>query len=50
MLEVGKYNFDHPNAMDWDLIRETFEKLMRHEDVVIPCYNYATCKRDPPGI
>jgi len=49
MLEVGKYNFDHPNAMDWPLIKSTFEKLSRHEDVTIPSYNYKTCKRDPPG-
>jgi uridine kinase len=26
--EVGSYNFDHPNAMDWPLIRETFGKLL----------------------
>lgn len=49
MLEVGKYNFDHPNAMDWPLIKTTFEKLSRREDVMIPSYNYKTCKRDPPG-
>ena len=47
---VGKYNFDHPNAFDWDLIRETFFKLCRHEDVILPKYNYITCKRDQPGI
>lgn len=47
---VGKYNFDHPNAFDWDLIRETFAKLCRREDIVIPRYNYKTCRRDEPGI
>jgi uridine kinase len=47
---VAEYNFDHPNAMDWELMRDTFQKLCRHEDVIIPAYNYKTCKRDPPGI
>ncbi len=50
MKEVGKYNFDHPNAMDWDLIKETFNKLCNHEDVMIPNYNYQTCQRDGEGI
>lgn len=27
MENVGKYNFDHPDAFDWDLIKETFLKL-----------------------
>jgi len=48
--EVGKYNFDHPEAMDWSLIKETFHKLCNHEDVIVPNYNYKTCRRDPPGI
>ena len=47
---MGKYNFVHPDAFDWDLIKETFFKLCNHEDVMIPNYNYKTCKRDPPGI
>lgn len=32
------------------MIRETLSKLLNHEDVTIPNYNYATCKRDEPGI
>ena len=47
--DVAEYNFDHPNAMDWELMRDTFQRLCRHEDVTIPAYNYKTCKRDPPG-
>jgi uridine kinase len=49
MKEVGKYNFDHPDAMDWPLIRATMEKLCRHEDVMIPKYSYTTCKREGTG-
>ena len=36
--------------MDWPLIRETFDKLLKGQDVVVPNYNYKTCKRDPPGL
>eukprot|EP00347_Sterkiella_histriomuscorum_P022337 403330835 len=50
MENVGKYNFDHPDAMDWPLIKETFYKLCNHQDVEVPNYNYQTCKRDSPGI
>lgn len=31
-------------------MKETLAQLGRHEDVIIPNYNYKTCKRDPPGI
>lgn len=50
MANIGKYNFDHPAAFDWNLLRETMAKLMRGEDVEIPRYNYNTCLRDKPGI
>lgn len=50
MANIGKYNFDHPDAFDWELAREVIKKLARKQDVVIPRYNYKTCKRDEPGI
>ncbi|TNV73435.1 hypothetical protein FGO68_gene17772 [Halteria grandinella] len=50
MKDVGKYNFDHPDAMDWALIRHTIGRLLKNEHVTIPNYNYATCKRDEPSI
>jgi len=50
MVNVGKYNFDHPDAMDWPLIKETFNKLVANtDDVFIPRYNYISCRRDLPG-
>ena len=50
MVNVGKINFDHPDAMDWDLIKLTFLKLLNNtQDVFIPRYNYVTCQRDLPG-
>lgn len=50
MQNIGKYNFDHPDAFDWDLMKETVKDLMQFKDVIIPKYNYQTCLRDPPGI
>jgi uridine kinase len=50
MKEVGKYNFDHPDAFDWPLLRATLAQLLNYQDVEIPNYNYTTCRRDagPP--
>ena len=50
MANIGKVNFDHPSMFDWDLIKETIEKLRQGEDVTIPDYNYVTCKRNPVGL
>ena len=47
---VANINFDHPNAMDWDLILETLEKIKNGEDFEIPNYNFKTCRRDEPSI
>ena len=50
MANIGKYNFDHPDAFDWELVRKTIRMLVNRQDVIIPRYNYATCQRDEPGI
>ena len=50
MKNIGKYNFDHPDAFDWELALKVLKKLSARQDVIIPRYNYATCKRDEPGI
>ena len=50
MENIGKVNFDHPSMFDWDLVKETFNKLRNGEDVEIPDYNYITCKRNQPGL
>ena len=43
-------NFDHPDIFDWPLLKELLAELAVGKDIVIPNYNYKTCKRDPPGI
>ena len=50
MQNLGKYNFDHPDAFDWELAKKILKKLSLKQDVIIPRYNYKTCKRDQPGI
>ena len=46
MANIGKVNFDHPSMFDWELMKVTLNKLKRGEDVMIPDYNYTTCKRN----
>jgi len=40
MEERDKQNFDHPNAIDWDLLREQLEKLLRGEKINMPIYSF----------
>ena len=39
------YNFDHPDALDFDLAYEKLNELIEGKDVEIPCYDFATHKR-----
>jgi len=41
----GEPNFDHPNAFDWDLLRDHLERLKRGEKVQVPIYDYRTNRR-----
>eukprot|EP00127_Corallochytrium_limacisporum_P005710 Clim_evm89s210 gene=Clim_evmTU89s210 len=41
----NKYNFDHPNAFDLDLVVETLEKLKKGKKVQIPEYDFRTHSR-----
>eukprot|EP01108_Squamamoeba_japonica_P006505 TRINITY_DN5309_c0_g1_i1.p2 TRINITY_DN5309_c0_g1~~TRINITY_DN5309_c0_g1_i1.p2 ORF type:complete len:467 (+),score=223.07 TRINITY_DN5309_c0_g1_i1:112-1512(+) len=44
--DVGNYDFDHPSAFDWPLLRETLASLKRCERVTIPHYNFVTHSRE----
>ena len=50
MADIGNVNFDHPDLFDWELLKETLRKLEKGQDVMIPNYNYRTCKRDGAGV
>ncbi|MBU6374613.1 MAG: uridine kinase [Bdellovibrionales bacterium] len=41
----GGFNFDHPDAFDWPLLRSQFEKLKNGGRVPVPVYDYRTNQR-----
>ena len=42
---AANYNFDSPNALDFDLAYEKILSLLRYEDVSIPIYDFAAHRR-----
>jgi len=44
---VREYNFDHPDAFDWDLLSETLKSLRDGKSVNIPVYDFVTHSRAP---
>jgi len=42
----SEYNFDHPDAFDFDLILTTLQQLKKGKQVHIPIYNFATHSRE----
>lgn len=43
--ERQKMNFDHPDALEFELLAENIRKLKRGETVEQPIYSYLTCTR-----
>ncbi len=43
--ERQKINFDHPNAIEFDLLIEHIKKLKKGEPIQQPIYSYVTCTR-----
>ncbi|MCK9640223.1 MAG: uridine kinase [Prolixibacteraceae bacterium] len=43
--ERQKINFDHPDALEFELLAENIRKLKRGETVEQPVYSYLTCTR-----
>lgn len=43
--ERQKLNFDHPNAIDFDLLVEQLRELKAGRDIEQPVYSYLTCSR-----
>ncbi|XP_054153881.1 uridine-cytidine kinase-like 1 isoform X2 [Oppia nitens] len=42
----NEYNFDHPDAFDFDLMNETLRKLKEGKRVEVPIYNFVTHSRE----
>ena len=45
--ERAGVNFDHPDSLDWPLMREHVAALKRGEAVEVPVYNFAQHDREP---
>ena len=43
--ERQKLNFDHPNAIDFDLLVDQLRELKAGRDIEQPVYSYLTCSR-----
>lgn len=50
MADIGNVNFDHPQIFDWDLLKQTLNDLREGKDVLLPDYDYKTCKRKESGL
>lgn len=46
MAQQNEYNFDHPDAFDFDLLIETLRKLKEGKSVDVPIYNFVTHSRE----
>jgi len=44
-MSGGSYNFDHPEAFDWPLLRSQLEQLKNGGRVHVPVYDYRTNQR-----
>lgn len=42
----NEYNFDHPDAFDFDLLVETLQRLKEGRKVEVPIYNFVTHARE----
>ncbi len=45
LSERKKINFDHPDAVEFDLLIENIKKLKQGQDIEEPIYSYLTCSR-----
>ena len=43
--EKKVYNFDHPNAIDFDLLFEQVDQIKKGQAIEQPVYSYITCER-----
>lgn len=42
----NEYNFDHPEAFDFELLTSTLERLKDGKKVEVPIYNFVTHARE----
>lgn len=44
--ELNEYNFDHPDAFDFELMVDVLKKLREGKKVEVPVYNFVTHSRE----
>lgn len=44
--KLSEYNFDHPNAFDFDLIALQLNELLEGREINMPVYNFKVSKRE----
>ncbi len=44
--ERNKQNFDHPDAIDWELLRKHLSLLLKKETIEMPLYSFKTHTRE----
>ena len=42
----NQHNFDHPDAFDFELLKETLQRLKEGKKVEVPIYNFVTHRRE----
>jgi uridine kinase len=42
----NEYNFDHPDAFDFELMASTLQRLKEGKKVEVPIYNFVTHSRE----
>jgi uridine kinase len=42
----NEYNFDHPDAFDFELLADTLQRLKEGRKVEVPVYNFVTHSRE----
>lgn len=45
LKEENEYNFDHPDAFDFDLLSLALEDISSGRSTAIPVYDFLTCAR-----
>lgn len=46
MAARNEYNFDHPDAFDFELLKTTLQRLKEGRMVEVPIYNFVTHRRE----
>ena len=46
LAAVNEYNFDHPDAFDFELLYQTLLRLKEMKKVEVPIYNFVTHRQD----